>query len=90
MVNNTVIIGTPKSHKSRSVPLPPFLVEDLASASKSADETPTSSATAMNLCDCRTRRTDGSRAPSRGLSRMIRSFPESRRTTSATPRPHSP
>jgi len=30
MVNNTVIIGTPKSHKSRSVPLPPFLVEDLA------------------------------------------------------------
>jgi integrase len=30
MVNNTVIIGTPKSHKTRSVPLPPFLVEDLA------------------------------------------------------------
>ena len=30
MVNNTVIIGTPKTHKSRSVPVPPFLVEDLA------------------------------------------------------------
>ncbi|MCR2764972.1 site-specific integrase [Microbacterium sp. zg.B48] len=29
MVNNTVIMGTPKTHKTRSVPLPAFLVEEL-------------------------------------------------------------
>ncbi|WP_374761048.1 tyrosine-type recombinase/integrase [Microbacterium sp. zg.B185] len=29
MVNNTVIMGTPKTHKTRSVPLPAFLVQEL-------------------------------------------------------------
>lgn len=30
MVNNTVIIGTPKSHKHRAVPIPPFVLDILA------------------------------------------------------------
>jgi integrase len=30
MVNNTVVIGTPKSHKHRSVPIPPFVLGILA------------------------------------------------------------
>lgn len=30
MVNNTVVIGTPKSHKHRSVPIPPFVLDILA------------------------------------------------------------
>jgi integrase len=29
MVSGTVIMGSPKSHKMRSVPLPPFLVNEL-------------------------------------------------------------
>lgn len=29
LVNNTVIIGTPKTHKGRSVPIPPFVLADL-------------------------------------------------------------
>jgi integrase len=31
LVSNKVIVGTPKSHKQRSIPIPPFIVETLAS-----------------------------------------------------------
>ena len=38
MVNNTVFVGTPKSHKHRSVPIPPFVLDILALRARTRDQ----------------------------------------------------
>jgi integrase len=75
MVGTTVVVGTPKSHKSRSVPIPAFLNSELSVSLAGSPIPHTSSAPERPPCDSPTRRMAGSPARFGVLRRSMRPFP---------------
>ena len=60
-VNNTIHVGTPKSHKHRTVPVPGFVVVELAKQCEGKGATIwCSPARTANTCGARSARRDGS------------------------------